>query len=103
MPDRLEPLCGTVLLQDREFRFMLSVLWLRLRFIRRIECERVVGVREQRGDLAQFRERYSGFAAPQLVEAVEVRFECRALIPRTERLIEVGVQPSDSHLAEDVR
>ena len=81
---------------------MLGVSRLGRRLVGGIELEQVARGREQLADLPELRQRDGRRAATELVQAVDVRLERGALIPGTEGLVQIGVQPRDRHLAEDV-
>ena len=81
---------------------MLGVSRLGRRLVGGIELEQVARGREQLADLPELRQRDGRRAATELVQAVDVRLERGALIPGTEGLVQIRVQPRDRHLAEDV-
>ena len=64
-----------------------------------IEREDMVRRREELADLAELARRNRRRTAAELVQAVDVRFERGALIPRPEALIQVGIETGNPSLS----
>ena len=89
---QLDELRSSARLQQGEVPLVFRMRRVRVRFVRRIERHLVVGREEELGKPLEMLERHGGCASPKFVQPVDVRPQDRSLLPRAERLIEVGVQ-----------